>query len=129
MYKQAAQLKLRFDTSKGQLAVEDLFDLPLTSATGRINLNDIAKGLYKALKDEADVDFVDTAKRGNAVLQLKFDLVRDVITTRIAERDEEATRQKKAEQRQKIMAIIDHKEGEALSAKSVEELRAELQNL
>lgn len=129
MYKQAAQLKLRFDTSKGQLAVEDLFDLPLTSATGRINLNDIAKGVYKALKDEADVDFVDTAKRGNAVLQLKFDLVRDVITTRIAERDEEATRQKKAEQRQKIMAIIDHKEGEALSAKSVEELRAELQNL
>lgn len=129
MYKQAAQLKLRFDTSKGQLAVEDLFDLPLTSATGRVNLNDIAKGLYKALKDEADVDFVDTAKRGNAVLQLKFDLVRDVITTRIAERDEEATRQKKAEQRQKIMAIIDHKEGEALSAKSVEELRAELQNL
>lgn len=45
------------------------------------------------------------------------------------ERDAESLRQKNAEQRQKIMAIIDHKEGEALSAKSVEELRVELQKL
>lgn len=129
MFKKAAQLKLRFDTPKGQVTVEDLFDLPLTSTTGRVNLNDIAKGLHKALKDETDVDFVDTAKRGNPTLQLKFDIVRDVITTRIAERDAEATRQKNAEQRQKIMSIIEMKQGEAMSAKSIEELQSELAKL
>ena len=34
IFKQAAKAKLRFPSSKGELRVEDLWDLPLTSKTG-----------------------------------------------------------------------------------------------
>jgi hypothetical protein len=129
MYKKAAQLKLRFDTSKGQLTTEDLFDLPLSSTTGRVNLNDIAKALHKRLKDAADVDFVDTVKRSDTLDQLKFDIVRDVIAVRVTERDAAALAAANKERKQNIMAIIEQKKGEALSAKSLEELEAELKAL
>ena len=47
IFEQASRNKLRFDTNiKGVISTEDLWDLPLTSDTGRVNLDDIAKALY-----------------------------------------------------------------------------------
>jgi len=51
MFAFATKKKIRFETSKGLLSVEDLWDLPLTSDNGRPNLDDIAKGIYKAMKE------------------------------------------------------------------------------
>jgi hypothetical protein len=129
MYQKAARLKLRFDSPQGLLSIEDLFDLPLTSNTGRTNLNDIAKALHKKVKDADEVDFVDTARFSDSTLQLAFDLVKDVIAIRKAERDAAAEAQANKERKQKIMAIIDAKKNEALSATSIEELEAELAKL
>lgn len=129
MYKKAAQLKVRFSTAKGELTVEDLFDLPLSSGVGRPNLNDIAKALHKRLKDSDDVDFVDTVKRSDTLDQLKFDLVRDVIAVRVAERDAADIAAARKEEKQKIMALIEKKKDEALSGTSLEELEARLKAL
>lgn len=129
IYKQATQLKVRFATPKGELTIEDLFDLPLSSGVGRPNLNDIAKGLHKRLKDSDDVDFVDTVKRSDTLDQLKFDLVRDVIAVRVAERDAADIAAARKEEKQKIMALIEKKKDEALSGTSLEELEARLKAL
>lgn len=129
MYKKAAQLKVRFSTPKGELTIEDLFDLPLSSGVGRPNLNDIAKALHKRLKDSDEVDFVDTVKRSDTLDQLKFDLVRDVIAVRVAERDAADIAAARKEEKQKIMALIEKKKDEALSGTSLEELEARLKAL
>jgi hypothetical protein len=52
IFEKASREKLRFSTSQGQFSVEDLWNLPLTSPSGRsVNLYDIANGLNKELKE------------------------------------------------------------------------------
>lgn len=123
MFEQASRMKLRFATAKGELTTEDLWALPLTSQTGKLNLDDIARGLFAELKDSKEISFVTPAVSNDKVTQLKFDIVKHVIGIRIKERDEAAAAAKNAERKQQILQIIAAKENEALSATSLDELR------
>jgi len=58
LFETASKNKLRFSSIKGNLTTEDLWDLPLTSKSGRICLDNIAKQLYKELKDSTEESFV-----------------------------------------------------------------------
>jgi len=123
LYKKAAALKLRFDSPNGQLMVEDLFDLPLKSRSKKTaNLNDIAKGLNRKLKDDGEEDFVERRTKPNARLKAKFDIVLDVIDVvqarEAAAERRELNRQKKA----RIMEIMAKKQDEALEGQSLEDL-------
>lgn len=129
MFEKASRLKLRFDTPKGQLSVEDLWDLPLTSATGKANLDDIAKDLFRELKDEGDVSFVTPARSSNKVTQLKFEIAKYVIGVRIAERDAAELARANKEKKQLVLGIIAQKENEALTNTSLEELKAMVESM
>jgi hypothetical protein len=129
MFIRAAKLKLRFPSPAGLLAVENLFDLPLTSKSGRANLDDIAKGLYATLKSDVQVSFVDDKPQENTVEQLAFDIVKYVIDIKKAERTAAAVAAERALTRQKIMAMIDQKKDAAMGEKSVEDLQAMLASL
>lgn len=129
MFEQASRLKVRFDTPAGLLSAEDLWDLPLTSATGRANLDDIARGLHGALKEASDnVSFVAPVSNStDERLQLGFDIVKRVIEVRVAERDAAKSEADRKARKQRIMGIIAQKEDEKLSNTSVEELRQMLE--
>lgn len=72
IFERAARLKLRFETKKGQLSAEDLWDLPLSSTTERTNLNSIAISLHQKLKD-TPISFVDAVPSGDrAATQLQI---------------------------------------------------------
>lgn len=129
IFEQASRQKLRFDTSKGALGVEDLWDLPLTSNTGRVNLDDIARGLNVKIREGADVSFVNGASPSNTTLQLKFDLVLHIIKTKLAETAAARQASENREKKQRIMAIIEQKQAESLSASSIEELQQMLNAL
>jgi hypothetical protein len=124
IFEQAARLKLRFGSPKGALTVEDLYDLPLSSQSGRANLDDIAKALNRQLKVAVDeVSFVaPAAPKANDELELQFAVVKRIIEVRVAERDAAKARQEKAEKKQRIMELIARKRDEALSETSVEDL-------
>lgn len=126
MFEKASRLKLRFDTSRGQISVEDLWDLPLTSGTSKPNLDDIAKGVHRELRNSAETEsFVTPASStGNDELQLKFDVVKHVIDVRVAERNAAADAAKRRENKQRILEIVALKEDESLRGKSLDELRA-----
>ena len=85
IFERASRLKLRFETSKGQLSAEDLWDLPLTSARGQACLNGIAIDLHGRLKDEPIFFFVGAAPAADPTLQLRFDVVKHVIDARVAD--------------------------------------------
>lgn len=129
MFEEANRLKLRFDTPKGALTAEDLWDLPLTSTTGKANLDDIAKGLFRQLKDEENVSFVSPSKSKDKTVQMKFDIVKHIIDVRVAERNAAETARQNKEKKDMILGIIAQKENEKLTGASLEELRAMVESL
>lgn len=126
-FAEATRKKIRFNTARGQLSVEDLWDLPLTSPTGKnVNLNDIAKELFRDLKESQEVNFVDDVKPSTTVTSLKLDIVKEVIEVRKTERDVAIQAEARKARDQKILELIDRKADQALESKSIEELRAML---
>lgn len=125
IFEQASRIKLRFETSKGLLTAEDLWDLPLTSQN-KANLDGIAVGLFQQLQASpvSALSFVNKEQKADAKVQLAFDIVKHVIDTRLVENAAEATRRSNAEKKQRILAIIEGKEAEALGAASIDDLRA-----
>lgn len=123
MFEKANRMKLRFTSLAGQLAVEDLWDLPLTSKAGKANLDDLAKGLFRELKDSNEISFVTPSESGGKTTQLKFDIVKHIIDVRLAENAAAMSAQKVKDQKQAILSIIAQKENDALGSKPIEELQ------
>lgn len=127
-FEKASRQKIRFNTVQGTISVEDLWDLPLTSVRG-LNLNDIAKGISKQIKDAGEEDFVDNVKKPNEVLSLKLDLVKRVIEVKKDERDAAEREAARKAEKQRILELIDEKRDEKLKGKTEEELREMLAKL
>jgi len=130
MFEKAARLKLRFNTPQGQLSAEDLFDLPLTSKTGRANLDDVARGIHQEIKAAGDgVSFVTPAEKADETNELRFEIVKHVIAVRVAERDAAVEARAKAEKKQRVLEIIARKKDEELEGSSIEDLQKLLEGL
>jgi hypothetical protein len=119
MFEAASRLKLRFASQVGQLSVEDLWDLPLTSAT-KPNLDAIAVELNRQLKGTEE-SFVSTGKK-NAVLELKFEVVKHIIDVRVTENQAKLDERNRQERKAQIADLIEQKKSEGLKALSLEEL-------
>lgn len=120
----ATRKKFRFDTTQGQLCIEDLWDLPLqTTRPNRASLDTIAIELNKELKDSDTTSFVDDAPVSNDDVKAKFDIVLHIIEVRKAENKAEETQRVSAQKKQRMLELIANKEDEALAGKSIEELR------
>lgn len=129
MFAFATRKKFRFDTCKGQVTVEDLWDLPLTATNGRPNLDDIAKELYKKMKDENEMSFVKPTSQVNKefnIIKAKFDIVKYIIDVKLAEAEAAKKAKETKARNQRILGLIAQKEDEALASKSKEELLAML---
>lgn len=130
MFEKASRLKLRFDSVKGQLSVEDLWDLPLTSAVGKANLDAIAVDLYSRLSNAPQISFVNpTANVADATIQLKLEIVKHVIAVRVAENAARAQATERAATRQRIMEAIEAKKDDAIKGASLEDLQKMLDSL
>ena len=129
VFEKATRLKLRFDTGKGQLTVEDLWDLPLTSTINKANLDEIARSLHKQLKNDDDVSFVDKDKKSDAIVQLKFDIVKHIIEVRLEENEKKAAARANSAKRQVLLQALAERETEDLKNKTPEEIRAMLADL
>ena len=128
MYKQASQLKLRVSTTKGNLSVEQLWDL------SKDELASIAKKLSKILKssdpsNDADLAFLseqkDPAKAEN---ELRFNIVKDIYLTKVAAEKDSADAAAKRLKNQRIIELIARKQEAELEGKSIEELQAMLED-
>lgn len=130
IYKAAAQLKLRFPSGRGDLTTEDLFSLPL-QAKGGFDLDTIARTINGDIKAYGEESFVENRSESPAKreLELKLELLKDVIKTKQEANAAKATATARAEERQKILDILDSKGTQKLLAASEEDLRKRLVEL
>jgi len=118
LFEQATKSHLRFKSVNGLVSVEDLWDLTLAT------LDTIAKGLRKELREE-DESFIDNTK-ANAQLETKFEVVKAVIASKIADRDAYKARTERSARKQQIMSVLEQKKTDSLQNMSKEELEKEL---
>lgn len=129
IFKQAAQLKMRFPSVRGFLIAEQLFDLPLTSKNG-FDLDTVAKDVNKLLKEQAEESFVSTTENPLAsVYQVMLDIVKEIIADKLAEAAAARTRSANAAERQSLLALLDEKNKDELKGLSKEELQKRINEL
>lgn len=124
LYKRAARIKLRFESARGLITTEDLFNLPLEE------LDIIARTYSKKTKESKEESFIKPVKTDTtSVFKLSLDIVKDVIADKLAARDAAqkaaATKIKKA----KILGIMADKENDELKGKDLDELKEMLDEL
>lgn len=122
MFDKATRNKLRFESTKGLLSVEQVWDLSLNA------LNELAKGLNREIKaaGQDDEDFIGRNTAVDPALQLRFDVVKHIIGVKLQERDDANNASEKKAHNQSILELIALKERQDLEGKSVDELRAML---
>lgn len=127
MYKFAAQHRLRFTSVRGELMVEQLFDLPLKSHSG-FDLDSVARSIATELKTMDAESFVEDPSLNprKRILEVSLEIVKDVIKTRQEENSARLAKAKKAETRRKLLDALEAKQDEKLSSASVEEIEAQL---
>ena len=129
MFEQAAKDKYRFPTNMGgTINSEDLYDLPLTG-TNKVSLNEIAKILSKNLKATDEEDFVGISNAKDDVTELKFEMVKHVISVKkeelAAEKNAASTKLKK----ERLLTLLARKQNEEEMEMSKDEIEALLADL
>ena len=130
MFERAARCGLRFNSSKGEITTEDLFDLPLEATGNRLSLDQVAREVYKELKSYDEVSFVQTKPEPRRVsLELQMEIVKHVTESKKADLAAVETRAKKAELRRQLTEALAAKQGEELKGLTVEQIQTKLADL
>lgn len=123
IYAYATRNKLRFPSSKGELTIEQLWDVPLRSTDG-FNLDAIARGVNKTFKEATEESFVTpTRTPAHTRLEMTLEVIKNVIEVKLTD---EAAAKKRADnkvEREKLLAILAEKQDGKLSELTEKELQ------
>lgn len=122
MFEMAVRNKFRFPF-RGLISVEDLFDLSVE------NLDSIFKTLNSQLKQVQEESLLNTKTKEDKELDTKIEIIKYIVGIKLEEQDLRLKAKAQKEQKQKILEILSVKQDESLQNKSVEELKAMLDEL
>lgn len=119
LFKVASKKKYRF-TYKGVVTVEDLWDLSVEE------LDKIYKSLKSKQKAEAEESLLATTSKEDKELNNKIEIVKIVVADKLEAREKATKSAEKRAKNQRILEIMADKADAELKAKSLDELRAML---
>lgn len=129
IFENATRNKLRFASVRGELTVEQLWDVPLRSKDS-FNLNNIALNAHKALEEVSVMNFVETTKTAeHGRLETALDVVKHIISVKLAEEEAAKTRATRKQEKEKLLAILAEKQAGKLSELSEKELQKRIEAL
>lgn len=128
IFESASRKKYRYQSAKGDLTTEQLWDLPLS--TGPANLDLIARAVNAELKSVSEESFVvvrpDPRKDE---LAEKLEVLKHVIAVKMADAEKAKQAVERAEKRRKLVDAIASQEERSLANMSKEDLLKQLAEL
>lgn len=122
IFERAVKSKVRWQY-RGNLTVEDLFDLPV---------GDLDK-LYGVLRNEqknvVEESLLKKATRETTLLNLKVDVVKHIVERKLAEKEAREMRVMAKAQKEKIASVIEKKKDASLEEMSIEDLQKTLDEI
>ena len=129
IFEQATRWAIRFESAKGDLSVEQLWDLPLQSRN-QFDLDTVAKTVNRQLNAVTEESFVSVRENpAKETLSLKLEIVKHIISVKLQEAEEARNRANKASEKEKLLRLLDEKQNEALRALTPEEIQERLKAL
>lgn len=119
-FKLASQQKLRFQTNRGSLSTEQLWDLSLE------DLDALAISLETEHKQSAKKSFLAKTSVKDKTAKLRFDVVIDILNTKVSEQEAATEAMEIKEHNKKIISLIAEKQDESLKGKSIKQLESML---
>ena len=131
IFETGTRLRLRFTTTKGDVSIEDLWDMPLTAVgvNNKFDLDNLALSLENELGTTATKSFVKKTVNKNGIIQLKFDIVKYIIEVKLAEAEVAKNAKEKKAKKTKLLELLAQKRDDALGAMSEEDILKELESL
>lgn len=128
MFELGTRKKLRFTTTKGQISIEDLWDLPITTKAAATSLDSLAVALDKQLSETGRTSFINPQKK-DVVTQLKFDIVRQILVTKVAEKEHAADLKANKQKKERLLEILASKQDDKLKGMSESQIQAMIREL
>lgn len=129
IFELATRNKYRFPSLKGELTVEQLWDLPL-KANSSFDLDNVARTISRELRDSVEESFVSpTSNTGSTVLNNKLDIVKHIIKSKLDDKAKRETAAQNAKEKEKLLAILEQKDNIELNSLSREELLKRIDKL
>lgn len=129
IFKQATKLKLRFSSVRGDLTVEDLWDLPLTSKSN-LSLDGVGKPIQKVLRESDEDSLVDVPTTSkNELNSLRLAIIKEIISVK---QEENLIKQNQAaieSQKALLKQALASKKVDELNSLSVEEIEKRLASM
>jgi hypothetical protein len=114
IFAEASKLKLLFNTSKGKVSLQDLWDLPMNK------LRNMANELNRGLTKPEDLFAVTTTDESSDKLRLA--VIMEIIDVRQSEAATKLNEKEREQKRKLIKSLIEQKKLEATSQMSVADL-------
>ena len=130
LFEQASRDKLRFSTNKGDLTVEQLWDLPLQSTRGGLSLDAVARSVNAKLKAVSEESFVSTTNNPEkAAHERALDILKHIIAVRQEENAQKRTEAERKAEKERLLSLLDKKRDEVLGQLSEDDIKARLAEL
>jgi hypothetical protein len=126
IFELASRQKTRFETIRGNISSEQLWDLPLTSKSG-IDLDTIGQVVVAQLESTTTRSLVNAAPHPReADLNLQLALIKHVIAYKQEANAAALAKSKKTEERNRLIELLGKKQDAALEQLSEAEIKAKL---
>jgi len=117
LFEKASRAKFRYPF-KGSVSTEDLWDMSVEE------LDSVYKTLNKQVKVANEESLLSVKKSEDETLASQIEIVKHIVTIKLAEAEDRKNAKAKSEQKQKLFAILAQKQDAELQGKTTAEIQA-----